>query len=149
MIRETLKPTGKLNIVLRDKNGKIKEELNVDNLVVTTGLNYIAARMTDTARPTDMSHMAVGSDATAATLGNTTLGTELGRVALTGGEGAPSTNTIVYTATFGAGTGTGALTEAGVLNASSGGTMLCRTTFSTVNKGADDSVTITWTVTIS
>ena len=149
MIREILKPTGKLNIVLRDKNGKIKEELNVDNLVVTTGLNYIAARMTDTSVPTDMSHMAVGSDATAAALGNTTLGTELGRVALTGGEGAPSTNTIVYTATFGAGTGTGALTEAGVLNASSGGTMLCRTTFSTVNKGADDSVTITWTVTIS
>lgn len=70
MIREILKPTGKLNIVLRDKNGKIKEELNVDNLVVTTGLNYIAARMTDTSVPTDMSHMAVGSDATAAALGN-------------------------------------------------------------------------------
>ncbi len=149
MIREILKPTGKLNIVLRDKHGNIKEERNVDNLVVTAGLNYIAARMTATSQPTDMSHMAVGSTATAAALGNTALGGELGRVALTSGEGVPAGNTIVYTATFAAGTGTGALAEAGVLNASSGGTMLCRTTFSTVNKGADDSVTITWTVTIS
>jgi len=149
MISETLKPTGELKIVVTDKNGKVKEERTEKNLVVTTGLVYIAARMTDTNSPTDMSHMAVGTDNTAAAAGNTALGSEVARVALTGGEGAPSTNTIVYTASFPAGTGTGALTEAAVLNASSSGTMLCRTVFSTVNKGSDDSVTITWTVTIS
>ena len=149
MISETLKPTGELKIVVTDKNGKVKEERTEKNLVVTTGLVYIAARMTDTNSPTDMSHMAVGTNNTAAAAGNTALGTEVARVALTGGEGAPSTNTIVYTASFPAGTGTGALTEAAVLNASSSGTMLCRTVFSTVNKGSDDSVTITWTVTIS
>ena len=48
-----------------------------------------------------------------------------------------------------AGEGTGALTEAGIFNASSSGTMLCRTEFSVVNKGASDSMTITWTVTVS
>jgi len=149
MIREILKPSGKLNIVLRDKHGNIKEELNVDNLVVTTGRNYIAARMTATGAPTDMSHMAVGSTSTTAALSDTALGGELGRVALTTGEGVPDDNTIVYTATFPAGTGNGALQEAAVFNASTNGTMLCRTTFNTVNKGTDDSVTITWTVTIS
>ena len=149
MLSETLKPTGELKIVVTDKNGKVKEERTEKNLVVTTGLVYIAARMTDTNSPTDMSHMAVGTNNTAAAAGNTALGAENARVALTGAEGAPSTNTIVYTASFPAGTGTGALTEAAVLNASSSGTMLCRTVFSTVNKGADDSVTITWTVTIS
>ncbi len=149
MLSETLKPTGELKIVVTDKNGKVKEERTEKNLVVTTGLVYIAARMTDTNSPTDMSHMAVGTSSTAAAAGQTALGAENARVALTGGEGAPSTNTIVYTASFPAGTGTGALTEAAVLNASSSGTMLCRTVFSTVNKGADDSVTITWTVTIS
>ena len=149
MISETLKPTGELKIVVTDKNGKVKEERTEKNLVVTTGLVYIAARMTDTNSPTDMSHMAVGTSNTAAAAGQTALGAEVARVALTGGEGAPSTNIIVYTASFPAGTGTGALTEAAVLNASSSGTMLCRTVFSTVNKGADDSVTITWTVTIS
>ncbi len=149
MLSETLKPSGQLKIVLRDKDGNIKSEQNEKNLVVTAGLTYIAARMTDTSIPTDMSHMAVGTGTTSAAAGQTALVTESARVALTGAEGAPSTNTIVYTATFPAGTGTGALTEAAVLNASSSGTMLCRTVFSAVNKGADDSVTITWTITIS
>ncbi len=149
MLTDSLKPTGQLKIVLRDKDGNVKSEQIEKNLVVTTGLNYIAARMTDTSEPTDMSHMAVGTGTTSAAAGQTALVTESARVALTGGEGAPSTNTIVYTATFAAGTGTGALTEAAVLNASSSGTMLCRTVFSAVNKGADDSVTITWTITIS
>ena len=48
-----------------------------------------------------------------------------------------------------AGTGTGAITEAGILNASSSGTLLCRTVFSVVNKGSADAMTITWTVTVS
>ena len=54
-----------------------------------------------------------------------------------------------YVGTFPAGTGTGAVTEAGILNASSGGTLLCRTEFNVVNKGASDAMTITWTVTVS
>jgi hypothetical protein len=54
-----------------------------------------------------------------------------------------------YVASFPAGTGTGAVTEAGIFNASSGGTMLCRTVFSVVNKGADDAMSITWTITVS
>lgn len=149
MIRETLSPKGELKIVLRDKDGNIKDERLVKNVVTTAGKTYIAARMTDTSQPTDMSHMAIGTGSTAAAVGDTTLVTENARVALTGAEGSPSTNTIVYTATFGAGTGTGALREAGVLNASSSGTLLCRTVYDVVNKGADDSITITWTITIS
>ena len=58
-------------------------------------------------------------------------------------------NTITYVATFGAGDGTGAVTEAGLFNASSGGSLLCRTVFSVVNKSSTDSMTITWVVTIS
>ena len=149
MIRETLAATGKLNIVLTNKNGTVKETREVPNLVVTAGKEWIAARMTDSAIPTDMSHMAVGTDATAAAVGDTTLATEVGRQTLTTGEGVPNADTIVYTATFAAGTGTGALVEAGVLNGATGGVLLCRTVFAAVNKGADDSVTITWTVTIA
>ena len=75
------------------------------------------------------------------------MGTEGGRVALSGSV--VSTNTITYTATFPAGTGTGAVTEAGIFNASSGGTMLCRTTFPVVTKGSGDTLAITWVVTVS
>jgi hypothetical protein len=149
MLTDTLNPTGQLKIVLRDKDGNVKSEKIEKNLVVTAGLQFIAARMTDGSIPTDMSHMAVGTGTTSAAANQTALVTESARVALTGGQGAPSAATIVYTCTFAAGTGTGALTEAAVLNAASSGTMLCRTVFSAVNKGADDSVTITWTITIS
>jgi hypothetical protein len=91
--------------------------------------------------------MAVGTTSTAAAIGDTTLGAETARVALT--SGTASGGVVTYVATFAPGTGTGALVEAGILNASSVGTLLCRTTFAVVNKGASDSMTITWTVTVS
>jgi hypothetical protein len=86
-----------------------------------------------------MSHMAVGADTAAAAAGNTILGSELGRVALASTN--VSTNTITYVATFPAGTGTGGVTEAGIFNASSAGTLLCRTVFPVVNKQSGDSMT--------
>lgn len=91
--------------------------------------------------------MAVGASSTAPAAGDTALGSELARVAL--GSGTASTNIVTYTATFPAGTGTGAIVEAGILNAASAGTLLCRTTFAVVNKGANDAMSVTWTVTIS
>lgn len=144
--QENIKATGSLHIVVRDETGNIKEELNVKNLVVTVGKNWIAARMKDTGIPVQMTHMAIGSGSAAPDAANTTLGTELGRVSMTTSGGTVSGNTVTYAATFGAGTGTGAVTEAGIFNASSSGTLLCRTTFSVVNKGANDSLAITWQV---
>ena len=141
MINDGLNLKGKLAISL---NGQVVKE--VDNIVVTTGKNYVASRMKD-ATATAMSHMAIGSGTTNPAAGDTALETELGRVALT--STAVSSNVVTYTATFAAGTGTGAVTEAGILNASSSGTLLCRTEFSVVNKGSSDSMTITWTVTVS
>lgn len=141
MINDGLKLKGKLAIAL---NGEVVQE--VDNLVVTAGKGYVASRMKD-ASATAMSHMAIGSGSTSAAASNTALGSELGRVSLS--STAVSAAVVTYTATFAAGTGTGAVTEAALLNASSSGTMLCRTVFSVVNKGSADSMTITWTVTVS
>jgi hypothetical protein len=136
---------GKLSIVVNDTAGNLKQELNVTNLVVDTGLDYIASRMKD-ATATAMSHMAIGSGTNDPAAGDTTLQSELGRVALF--STTVTSNSVEYQATFPAGTGTGAVTEAGILNASSGGTMLCRTEFAVINKAAGDSMTITWTVTV-
>lgn len=146
MLKEIPKASGTLQIVLRDKDGKVKDQRTVKNLVVDTGLAYIADRMADAAE-TAMSHMAVGTGSTAAAAGDTALGTEAGRVSLT--STTQTNEDVVYVATFSAGTATGALTEAGILNAASGGTLLCRTVFSTVNKGASDSLQITWTVSMA
>jgi hypothetical protein len=147
MINDIVKPKGTLQILLTGPDGIIKTNHNVDNLVVTTGKQWIAARMYDSATPDEMSHMGVGTDNTAANASDTTLAVEAARVALT--STTVSTNTTQYLASFAAGTGTGALVEAGIFNDSSAGTMLCRTVFPVVNKGADDTLSITWTITIN
>jgi hypothetical protein len=143
---ENLKASGSLRVVVTGSDGKVKAEHDFKNLVVTVGKNFVASRMVGTAANV-MSNMAIGSGTTAAAVGDTTLGTELGRVALASGSATAAV--VTYTATFPAGTGTGAVTEAGIFNAASAGTMLCRTVFAVVNKGVDDAMSVTWTVTIS
>ena len=145
---ETLKASGTLHIVLTDKNGVVKEEQKFKNLVVTTGLGFIASRMKD-ATATVMSHMELGTSTAAASAGDTTLGAAISgsRTALT--STTVTTNSVAYVAIFGAGVGTGAVTEAGIFNASSAGTMLCRTVFAVINKQAADSMSVTWTVSVN
>lgn len=143
--QDMIKATGALRLVLTKADGT-SEEFDFKNLVVTVGKEFVASRMVGTASNV-MSHMALGSGTTAPAAGNTALETELGRVALAGAVAA--SNVVTYTATFSAGTATGAVTEAGIFNASSAGTMLCRTVFSVVNKGVDDALSVTWTITIS
>lgn len=134
---------GHLEIILLDEHGQVKDRRSIDNLLVTSGLNWMAARLVGT--PTAMSHMAVGSGVVGPLPGNTTLGAELGRAALTGQSSA--NNVATYSAAFGAGVGTGAVTEAGIFNAAAAGTMLNRATFAVVNKGALDTMQINWTIT--
>ena len=146
-IKENLGITGALTIVKTNSEGLVTEKVHVPNLVVSVGKTFIASRMTGTASNV-MSHMAVGSGTTAPVAGNIDLESILGsRNALT--STTPSSNTVTYVATFAAGEGTGAVTEAGIFNASTSGTMLCRTTFPVVNKAAGDSITVTWVVTVS
>lgn len=149
MLHENIKVTGNVLVQLFDKDGNVKDKREIKNLVVTAGKGFIAASMlkTTTNSPAAMSHMAIGSNNTAAANGDTALGTELGRVSLASATNSGAVTT--YTATFPAGTGTGAVVEAGVLNNSTGGTLLCRTVFAVVNKGADDAMSITWAITVS
>ena len=149
MIHENLKLSGQLNIVLKDKAGNVKDTREVKNLVVDTGLVFIASRMTGTSKAV-MSHMALGSSTTAAAAGQTDLVSVLGsREAIDSTTLTGSNKAVAYASSFEAGDATGAVTEAGIFNASSGGDMLCRTVFSVVNKAADDTMSITWTVTLA
>jgi len=141
MLSDDLKMKGHLIVEL---NGETV--FDVPNLVVTTGKNFVASRIKDTTSAA-MTHMGIGTSVTSAAAGDTALGGEAARVALT--STTVTNNVVTYVATFGAGTGTGAITEAGLFNDSTGGTMFCRTTFAVVNKGASDSMTITWSVTVS
>jgi hypothetical protein len=150
MINENLKLSGQLNIVLKDKAGNVKDTREVKNLVVNAGLAYIASRMTGTAKNV-MSHMALGSGTTAAAAGQTDLVSILGSREALDSTTISGTNNekVEYEASFEAGDATGAVTEAGIFNAASSGDMLCRTKFNVVNKAADDTMSVTWTITLS
>jgi len=145
--QETITMRGDVVIETIDPaTGVVKDRREVKNLVVTAGKQFIASRMASASAGV-MSHMAVGTGTTAAAAGDTALQTEIGRVALSSLAAAGAV--VTHAATFPAGAGTGAVTEAGIFNASSAGTMQCRTVFPVVNKGADDAMQITWTVTVS
>ena len=150
MLNENIKAQGQLEIVLRDGDNNIKTTLNVPNLVVTMGKSYIASRIASNTANV-MSHMEIGTNATVPDATNTALGFAVAnsRTALNVSGGTVSSTQVVYTAVFGAGVGTGPLTEAGIFNAASVGSMLCRTTFPLVNKDVSDSLTISWKLTIS
>lgn len=140
-----IKLTGELSVQKFDENNNLVQQIDVPNLVVTVGKQHIAQRIT-TNSETIMSHMAIGSGATTPALTNIALVNELAREALavTTVDGV----NITYTATFGAGIGTGNITEAAIFNAGSSGDMLCRTTFPTIAKGAAETIAISWTITV-
>lgn len=146
----TPKVTGEVTFRHYNPAGELISEQTVKNLIVTTGLYHIAARMANTGTPTQMTHMALGSSSTTPALADTALGAQLGtRAALSVAGGTPANNTITYSATFAAGVATGAVVEAGIFNASTAGVMLCRTTFPVINKNSGDSLAVTWVVTVS
>jgi hypothetical protein len=150
LTNENLKMVGQVNLVLTGSDGNVKEEHEVKNLVVNSGLAFIISRMAGTSKGV-MSHMALGSGTTAAAAGQTDLISILGSREVIDSTTIAGTNNekIVYVSSFEANKGTGAVTEAGIFNASSAGDMLCRVVFPVVNKQADDTLAITWTLTLS
>lgn len=150
MINEKLKLSGALSIVLTDKNGNVKDTREVKNLVVNSGLAFIISRMVGVSKNV-MSHMALGAGTTAAVAGQGDLISMLGARETLDSTTISGTNSekVVYVATFEPGDATGAVTEAGIFNAATGGDMLCRTVFPVVNKAADDQMAVTWTITLA
>ena len=141
MINENLKITGHVKLLL---NSEVIREIS--NLVVDAGKDFVASRMKDS-NSAAMAYMGLGADSTSPVASDTALHSEVGRAVLTSTQ--TSGSEITYTATFAAGTATAALTEAGIFNADAGGTMLCRTVFPVVNKGASDQISIVWVITAS
>ncbi len=149
-MKEDIKARGQLTVSIKGPDGKIKHRVTHKNLVVTTGRNHIADQLSTLAEAS-MSHMAIGTGTTAQILADTSLQSELSRKALlTKDQGTGlDAHQVVYVTEWPAGEGTGAITEAGIFNAAAAGTMLCRTVFPVKNKGASDTLSLTWTISIS
>jgi hypothetical protein len=150
-MKNALDIVGHGRAVLRDEVGRVKELRDFDNVFTDVGDAHVADQMASTPGEDPMSDMAIGTSAVELTAGDTQLGGELDRNTLTSftqGAGGDD-NKVVYVGDWAAGDGTGAITEAGIFNShtADSGTLLCAQTFSVINKGASDTLQITWTVT--
>jgi hypothetical protein len=144
---------GHMHAVLRGPDGEIKQEVEHDNLIVTTGRDSILEQMEAAPTAAKPSHMRVGTSSAAAAAGQTALTTEIGSGAAFDSKVAAA-NVLTMVATFAPGNGTGGLQEAGVFCAATGATsgaapMYSRALFAVINKGAGDSLAITWTYTLT
>lgn len=148
MIDETMQLQGAMTLIVRRASGDV-ETVHKDNIIVNVGFDFIADAIGKSAsRPSVMGFIALGTGTTAAAASQLALVSELDRNAATYAH-TTGTKAFSFTADFPAGDGTGAITEAGVFNAASGGIMLDRVVFPVVNKGADDSLTAVFTFTMS
>jgi hypothetical protein len=108
---DNINTTGKLKITLEDICTGEKEVFNYDNLIVTVCKTMIARRLAGVGNDCNITYCAVGTNATAPVVGNTKLGTELDRVAVTSISN--SSNVVSVISFFGASDANGTLTEIG------------------------------------
>lgn len=146
--KDLVKATGHINFKLFDENGQLKDERDIKNVVVTVGKNYLATWLT-AATQSDyfMRYIALGTGTNAANASDTDL--HIPSSTRVAGTLTPSSNVWQNVALFGPGVDTGAITESGIFSASTSGTMFARQTFAVINKGAGDSLQVTWQITYS
>lgn len=150
--KDDIKVKGEVSIVVTDKDGNLKATRDVHNMVVTTGKNHIASRIAglfDSYGDTGaiISHIAFGTAVTFPTLTDIELGYQLGPRYPIEILYPVATNVVVMTSSYSG--QTGILTEAGLFNHATAGTMICRTTFLEVPMIITDILAITWTLTIN
>ncbi len=136
---------------LFDENGKLKDHREVHNTVTTLAHKMAADQLLAAPAVVTPGWMEVGTGSGQGA-GSTTLAAFIAasRTALDSKtRGANAIITMVCT--FAAGTGTGAITEAGTFNVVTANTtdLITYADFSVINKGASDSLVITWTLTFA
>lgn len=138
---------GLCRVKLFNKDGKLKEERIIHNTVTQLADAHVADQMSDSGEAA-IGFMAVGTG-TGQTAASTGLATSLDRNALTSTTqgAAAADNDVVYVGDWAAGDGTGAITEAGILTTDANTALQFYADFSVINKGASDTLQITWTVT--
>ncbi|MEM5400864.1 hypothetical protein [Paraburkholderia unamae] len=146
-----IKITGRAHLELKDEHGNVKESFDVTNLVSNAGRQWLWTSGCGTP-PAQMGWMALGTGSTAPANTDVALQSEGAstRVA-TSSNGTISGTQSQWTCTWNAGIATGSWTEAGIFNSAttSAGTMLAHITFGTITKNSGDTLTITWTITLS
>jgi len=152
-MNEELKINGFITLELT-RDGVLKDKREVKNLITTAGKAEVVNLCGNISSPDYFDYLALGTGTTPAAAADTTLETEssadgLARAAATVTSVTTTTanDTLQLVKEFTAGTGvTAAITECGILNKSSLGTLLGRQVFDAVNMVAGDVLTVTYRV---
>lgn len=142
-----MKLKGIVNVRVVDKNGKLKEEKEFRNLIVNAGKQDIIQLLNG--NTSTYNYIAIGTGTTAASSSDSAMETEVDRQA-----GTVTTQTTTFTndthqvvASFSF-SASYAITEYGMFNASTGGTMLSHIIDTATNVSSGDSMQVTWKIII-
>jgi hypothetical protein len=141
MLKENLGIAGTVNITLLDDNGNFIERFVHSNLIVDTGKNIVAKRLIGVSTPI-ISHIAIGSNQTFQTVGDTALFVETARQPITSTE--IQNNILKVFSSFPAGIGTGTINEIGIFDSTNNGVMFSRSTFQTITKLINQQFIVEW-----
>jgi hypothetical protein len=161
-MRETVEMRGALTLQLTDRDGAIVHQAHYKNRIVTSGRTLVAqmfAGVSGGVPPSQVTHMAVGTDATLPTDVDSALKAERApRIAIsnvdyseisegTGGNEVKRVRarlTAVFD--FGDANGAAALREAGIFTAETDGVMYNRVVFEPVSKTDAFKLTLLWDI---
>lgn len=140
---------GYWDMKLTGPDGQLKQHVQGKNVITTVGKESLARYLMSaaTVATNTFRYIAIGTGSTAESASDTGMAVETARASGT----VTYTSGAIYevTATFAAGTGTGAIVEYGLFNSASAGTLFSRDTETVINKGASDTLTVTTKVTLS
>ncbi len=149
---DVIRLRGGIELQLRNAlNGQLIEKRLLNNLVVTAGRRFVLQQIASSEIVTShsFSHIAVGTGTTAPVTSDTALGSETTRIAI----GTYTTSNLTSNPpswrseiSLNTNEGNTTLGEVAILNSSSGGTMLARATFSTINKTTSNTLNISYTI---
>ena len=131
-------------VELMNPNGDIIDRRESHNVLCQAGKNKVLA-VAGGESVAVFTYTAIGSGTTAPLASDVSLQYEIARV--TAILSNPLASSLQSVATYGPGVGTGSVTEAGLFDASVGGNILAHDGFGVITKGANDTLTITWTIT--
>jgi hypothetical protein len=143
-----MKLSGRVHLVHK-RNGRILTERHGENLVVNAGRKLIRDILTS-AGADKPSHLSVGTGSTAVALGDTALGSEYGgnREAVTPTAGTSDYELELSCTLDNDSGGTVAVTEVGIFNAATAGTMLARFLCQEFDFENGDDLDVTWVLTL-
>lgn len=145
-LQTTMRIRGMMEMTLRKPDGSGVYQSS-KNLITNNGYDFACDVLANNNQPGDLTHIAIGTGATAAANADSRLQTEVARVTAAY-EHQAGTKVFTMTANVAAGTGTGRLREAGLLNAAAAGILFNRLAFPEVNKEAADSLNVQMTITL-